>query len=97
LPVAEVDKIVSVTGDSVRENANISAANPEGQHKHGADGPGKEWKVRDDSGGREVSGPPESIARCSVGTLCRGISEGASVTQSFLGRIELMLFHYEIS
>jgi anaerobic ribonucleoside-triphosphate reductase len=42
LPMAEVKKIWSVQGDSVHENANIDASNPEGIHKHVADALSKE-------------------------------------------------------
>jgi anaerobic ribonucleoside-triphosphate reductase len=40
--MAEVKKIWSVQGDSVHENANIDASNPEGIHKHVADALSKE-------------------------------------------------------
>jgi ribonucleoside-triphosphate reductase (formate) len=42
LPIAEVKRIWSVQGDSVKENANIDASNPEGIHKHVADALSKE-------------------------------------------------------
>jgi len=42
LPMAEIKKIWAVEGDSVHENANIDARNPEGIHKHIADALSKE-------------------------------------------------------
>lgn len=42
LPMAEIKKIWAVRGDSVHENANIDAKNPEGIHKHIADALSKE-------------------------------------------------------
>jgi ribonucleoside-triphosphate reductase (formate) len=42
LPISDVRKIWSVQGDSIHENANIDASNPEGIHKHLADALSKE-------------------------------------------------------